>query len=53
MHIVVVDEEGGITGTAGEVVEVDDAVAKGSDAKTAQGDSNYDVDVLDNQSEYI
>ena len=53
MHIVVVDEDGGITGTAGEVLEVYDSVSKGSDAKTAQGDSNYYVDVLYNQSEYI
>jgi len=53
MHIVVVDEDGGITGTGGEVLEVYDSVSKGSDAKTAQGDSNYYVDVLYNQSEYI
>jgi hypothetical protein len=53
MHIVVVDEDGGITGTSGEVLEVYDSVSKGSDAKTAQGDSNYYVDVLYNQSEYI
>jgi hypothetical protein len=53
MHIVVVDEDGGITGTAGEVLEVYDSVSKGSDAKTPQGDSNYYVDVLYNQSEYI
>tara|TARA_B110000444_G_scaffold196541_1_gene187227 strand:+ start:9034 stop:10959 length:1926 start_codon:yes stop_codon:yes gene_type:complete len=53
MHIVVVDEDGGITGTAGEVLEVYDSISKGSDAKTPQGDSNYYVDVLYNQSEYI
>ena len=53
MHIAVVDEDGGITGTAGEVLEVYDSVSKGSDAKTAQGDTNYYVDVLYNQSEYI
>ena len=53
MHIVVVYEDGGITGTAGEVLEVYDSVSKGSDAKTPQGDTNYYVDVLYNQSEYI
>ena len=53
MHIVVVDEDGGITGTAGEVLEVYDSVSKGSDAKTPQGDTNYYVDVLYNQSEYL
>ena len=53
MHIVVVDEDGGITGTAGEVLEVYDSVSKASDAKTPQGDTNYYADVLYNQSEYI
>ena len=53
MHIAVIDEDGGITGTAGEVLEIYDSVSKGSDAKTAQGDTNYYVDVLYNQSEYI
>ena len=53
MHIVVVDEDGGITGSAGEVLEVYDSVSKGSDAKTAQGDTNYYADVIYNQSQYI
>ena len=53
MHIVVVDEDGGITGTPGEVLEVYDSVSKASDAKTAQGDTNYYVDVIYNQSQYI
>ena len=53
MHIVVIDEDGGITGTPGEVLEVYDSVSKASDAKTAQGDTNYYVDVIYNQSQYI
>ena len=53
MHIVVVDEDGEITGTAGEVLEVYSNVSKASDAKTAQGDSNYYVDVIYNKSQYI
>ena len=53
MHIVVIDEDGAITGTAGEVLEVYDSVSKASDAKTAQGDSNYYVDVIYNRSQYI
>ena len=53
MHIVVVDEDGAITGNAGEVLEVYDSVSKASDAKTAQGDSNYYVDVIYNKSQYI
>ena len=38
LHIVVVDEDGGISGTKGDVLETYDAVSKGSDAKTPQGD---------------
>ena len=53
MHIVVVDEDGEITGTAGEVLEVYDSVSKASDAKTSQGGTNYYVDVIYNQSQYI
>jgi hypothetical protein len=53
MHIVVIDEDGAITGTAGEVLEVYSNVSKASDAKTSQGDSNYYVDVLYNRSQYI
>ena len=37
LHIVVVDEDGGISGTKGDVLETYDAVSKGSDAKTPQG----------------
>lgn len=53
MHIVVIDEDGGITGTAGEVLEVYDSVSKAADAKTAQGDTNYYADVIYNKSQYI
>src|SRR6056300_20693 len=53
IHVVVVDEDGGITGTAGEVLEVYDSVSVASDAKTPQGDSNYYPDVIYNKSQYI
>tara|TARA_B100001059_G_scaffold4347_1_gene3642 strand:- start:1433 stop:3361 length:1929 start_codon:yes stop_codon:yes gene_type:complete len=53
LHIVVIDEDGGITGNAGEVLEVYSNVSKASDAKTSQGDSNYYVDVIYNKSQYI
>jgi hypothetical protein len=53
LHIIVIDEDGGITGTANEVLEVFDSVSKASDAKTPQGDTNYYPDVIYNQSEYI
>ena len=53
IHVVVVDEDGGITGTAGEVLEVYDSVSVAGDAKTPQGDSNYYKDVIYNRSQYI
>ena len=53
IHIVVVDEDGGISGTKGDVLETYDAVSKGSDAKTPQGDTNYYPDVIYNKSNYI
>ena len=53
LHIVVVDEDGGITGKAGDILEVYDSLSKASDAKTPQGDTNYYPDVIYNQSQYI
>ena len=53
MHIVVVDEDGGITGVAGSILEKYEGLSQGSDAKNAQGGTNYYVDVLYNQSQYI
>ena len=53
LHIVIVDEDGGISGTKGEVLETFGAVSKGSDAKTPQGSTNYYPDVIYNSSNYI
>jgi len=53
LHIVVVDEDGGISGTKGEALETFGAVSKGSDAKTPQGSTNYYPDVIYNSSNYI
>ena len=53
IHIIVVDEDGGISGTAGTILEVFDSASKAADAKTPQGDSNYYVDVIYNKSKYI
>ena len=53
LHIVVVDEDGGMTGVKGEVLEVFEAVSKASDAKGAQGDTNYYPTVIQNKSNYI
>jgi phage tail sheath protein FI len=53
IHVVVVDEDGGITGTPGEVIESFSNLSKAADAKTPQGDTNYYPTVIKNKSNYI
>jgi phage tail sheath protein FI len=53
IHVVVVDEDGGITGTPGEVIETFSKLSKAADAKTPQGDTNYYPTVIKNKSNYI
>ena len=53
MHIVVIDEDGAITGTPNTVLETFEGLSKLSDAKKADGSTNYYRDVLYNQSQYI
>ena len=53
MHIIVIDEDGAISGTKGEVLEKFEAVSKASDAKTSQGSVNYYIDVIYKSSNYI
>ena len=53
MHILVLDEDGDISGTPGTVLEKYEAVSKASDAKDEFGATNYYVTVIENQSEYV
>jgi hypothetical protein len=53
MHIVVIDEDGLFTGTAGTVLETFGFVSGASDAKDASGQSNYYVNVLETGSQYV
>ena len=53
MHIAVVDENGLITGIVGEILEIFEGVSMASDAKDAEGNSNYFVDKLRYNSNYI
>jgi phage tail sheath protein FI len=53
IHVVVVDEDGGISGTPGRVLETFSSLSKAADAKTPQGDNNYYPDVIYNKSQYI
>ena len=53
LHIVVSDEDGGITGTAGTILETFEGLSQASDAKTPQGGSNYYADVLYQKSNFV
>ena len=53
MHIAVIDEDGSITGTAGEILETFEGVSQAHDAKSSTGASNYYADVIYNNSKYI
>jgi len=53
LHVVVVDEKGYLTGTAGSVLESYSKLSKASDAKTPQGDSNYYVNAISDSSQYV
>ena len=53
LHILVVDVDGGITGTPGAVLERFIGLSKASDAKTSVGEVNYYKEVLKQKSAYI
>ena len=53
MHIIITDEDGGLTGTTNQILEKWSHVSKANDARTDSGDANYYRDVLYNSSEYI
>jgi len=53
MHIVVIDEDGAWTGTPGTVLETWAFVSQASDARSAQGTSNYYKDVINGNSAYV
>ena len=53
VHIVVIDVDGGITGTAGAVLERFVGLSKASDAKSSVGETNYYKEVIKQRSSYI
>jgi len=53
IHVVVIDEDGVISGTPNTVLEVFEKASKASDAKSPQGDTNYYADVLFGKSQYV
>ena len=53
IHVIVIDEDGLITGNANTVLETFSFMSIGSDAKANDGTSNYYVDVVNAGSNYI
>jgi len=53
MHILVIDEDGLISGTKGQVLEKFAFVSQASDAVKSDGTSNYYKNVINNESNYI
>lgn len=53
LHIVVVDEDGAITGIRNNTLEVFSNLSRATDAKTEDGATNYYKNVINDQSAYI
>jgi len=53
LHVIVIDEDGLISGTQGTVLEKYGFVSKASDAKDDSGNTNYYKNVIANKSKYI
>lgn len=53
MHIVIVDEDSAITGTANSVIERYEGLSKASDARTENGELNYYVEVVNAKSNWV
>ena len=53
LHIVVVDEDGKISGVPGSVLEVYKNASRATDAKTEQGASNYYKEVINQLSSWV
>jgi len=53
VHVAIVDSDGTLSGTAGTVLETYPFVSVNTDAKNADGSTNYALDVINNASEYV
>ena len=53
VHVIVIDEDGKITGIPGEILEVFEGLSQASNAKDSEGNSNYYVDKIRYNSNYI
>ena len=53
IHVVVVDEDGSFTGVPDTILEVYQSASRATNAKTNDGGTNYVVDVVNQNSNYI
>ena len=53
VHVVVIDQDGEISGTPGEILERFPFVSLASNAKNADGSTNYLIDVLNKRSSFV
>jgi len=53
VHVIVIDEDGAFTGTAGTVLEKFPFLSVASDAKTSDGGSNFYKNTINAQSKYV
>ena len=53
LHVIIADEDGGITGTAGTVLEKFTGLSKASDAVSQSGVSNYYKNYINTNSAYL
>lgn len=53
IHVVVVDEDGAITGSPSQVLEVFDNLSRANDAKNESGQSIYYKDVINQSSSFV
>ena len=53
LHVIVIDEDGLLTGTSGTVLEKFAGVSKASDAKDSVGRTNYYKNVINDRSKYV
>lgn len=53
MHVIVLDDDGLVSGTPGAVLEKFAFVSAATDAKTIDGSNNYVIDVINARSQYI
>ena len=53
LHAIVIDRNGKLTGTKGEILETYPFMSVAPDAKLADGSTNYVIDVINARSDYI